>query len=91
MKTIKKKIWSEYFDDIASGKKKYELRLADFYVEEGDVLVLEEWDQKTKKYTGRTKERKITHVGEKWQLEDLLKYWTKEEIKEHKLQILSLE
>ena len=32
------------------GKKKFELRLGDFEVEEGDVLVLEEWDPKTKEY-----------------------------------------
>lgn len=45
MKKInKKKVWPEYFENILSGKKKYELRLNDFDVKEGDVLVLEEWD-----------------------------------------------
>lgn len=41
MASIKKKIWPEYFDAVASGKKKYELRLDDFVVKEGDTLVLE--------------------------------------------------
>ena len=53
MAVIKKKIWPEFFELVESGKKKFELRLNDFDIEEGDVLVLEEWDPKTKEYTGR--------------------------------------
>lgn len=53
MPLIHKKIWSKYFELVKAGKKRFELRLADFDVEEGDVLVLEEWDPETKKYTGR--------------------------------------
>ncbi len=41
MAIIHKKVWQEYFDKIISGKKKLELRLADFEVNEGDILVLE--------------------------------------------------
>ena len=40
---IIKKVLPDYFQDIVDGKKKYELRLNDFEVEPGDVLVLEEW------------------------------------------------
>ena len=58
---IKKKIWSEYFDLVASGKKKFELRLNDFDVKEGDMLVLEEWDPKKKKYTGRKLRKKVKY------------------------------
>lgn len=46
MTTINKKVWREYFEKIISGNKKLELRLADFEVNEGDTLVLEEWDKK---------------------------------------------
>jgi len=53
MATIKKKILPEYFELVKSGKKKFELRLVDFDIKEGDILVLEEWNPKTKKYTGR--------------------------------------
>lgn len=63
---IVKKILPEYFDLIASGKKKYEFRVADFDVEEGDVLVLEEWDSSdpaVRKPTGRTLEKIVTYVG----------------------------
>ncbi|MBI4709204.1 MAG: DUF3850 domain-containing protein [Candidatus Portnoybacteria bacterium] len=88
MATIKKKIWPEYFDDVASGKKKYELRLNDFKVKEGDTLILEEWDPRTKKYTGRKTEKKVTYVG-KFKVDRL--FWPEEEIKEKGIQIISLE
>lgn len=45
---IRKKIWPEFFEAVKSGKKRFEVRLADFKIKEGDKLVLEEWDQKQK-------------------------------------------
>jgi ASC-1-like (ASCH) protein len=60
---IVKKILPEYFELILSGKKKYEFRVADFDVDEGDVLVLEEWDSldhATRKPTGRVIEKTVT-------------------------------
>jgi len=62
MKKIKKKIWPEFFELIKSGKKKFELRLADFDIKEGDILILEEWDPKTKEYTGRKIEVKAKYI-----------------------------
>ncbi len=65
MARIVKKILPEYFDAIASGKKKFEFRVADFDVAEGDTLVLEEWDSldhATRKPTGRTLEKIVTYV-----------------------------
>ncbi len=88
MEIIKKKIWPEYFDAIVSGKKKFELRLNDFDVAEGDKLILEEWDPKTKEYTGRKIEKKVTYVL-KFKTDKL--FWPEEEIKEKGLQIISLE
>ena len=88
MATIKKKIWPEYFEAVASGKKKYELRLDDFEIAEGDTLLLEEWDPKTKKYTGRSVEKRVTYVG-KFKIDNL--FWSEEEIRQQGLQILSLE
>lgn len=87
MTVIKKKIRSEYFDAVASGAKKCELRLNDFEVNEGDILVLEEWDPKTKSYTGRSIEKKVTHVA-KFLLDTL--FWPKEEVEEKGIQIISL-
>jgi len=62
MAVIKKKIWPEYFEDVSSGRKKFELRLNDFDVKEGDTLILEEWDPKTKEYTARKTEKKVGYV-----------------------------
>jgi len=65
MKKIIKKILPEYFDEVASGRKKFEFRMADFEVEEGDVLVLEEWtsaDPKTREKTGRIIEKTVGYV-----------------------------
>lgn len=88
MAIIKKKIWPEYFDAVVSGKKKYELRLNDFDVGVGDALILEEWDPKTKQYTGRSIEKKVTYVG-KFKMDEL--FWPEKEVLEKGIQIMSLE
>jgi len=85
---IEKKILKEYFEAIASGKKKYELRLNDFEISEGDTLILREWNPETKMYTGRTINKKVTSVG-RFKLDEL--FWPKEEIEEKGIQIISLE
>ena len=90
MGIIKKKIWPEYFEAVASGKKKYELRLNDFEVNEGDLLMLEEWDPKTKSYTGQRVEKKVTYVG-KFTIDQLEMFWSKDEIQEKGIQIISME
>ena len=87
MAVIKKKIWPEYYDLVASGKKKFELRLADFKVKEGDTLLLEEWDPNTKEYTGRRLEKKVGYIL-RFSLDD---FGQKKEIKEKGLLIMSLE
>ena len=87
MSILKKKIWPEYFEAVASDKKKFELRLNDFEIAEGDTLVLEEWNPKTKKYTGRKIEKKVTYVL-KFKLDD---FGQKAEIEKNGLQIISLE
>jgi len=62
MTTIEKKIWPKYFEAVKTGKKKFELRLADFKIKKGDILVLEEWDPKKKEYTGRKIKRKVKYL-----------------------------
>jgi len=62
MATIRKTLGPEYFELIKSGKKRFELRVADFDLKEGDTLILEEWDPKTKKRTGREIEKKVGYV-----------------------------
>lgn len=85
---IHKKIWPEYFEAVVSGKKKYELRLDDFEIKAGDILVLEEWDPITKSYTGRKLEKPVTYVG-KFKIDKL--FWSEEDILKNGLQIISLD
>lgn len=88
MAIIKKKTWPEYFDLIASGKKKFDLRLNDFKVNEGDTLIFEEFDIATETYTGRSIEKKVTYVKQ-FKIDEL--FWPKEEILEKGIQVISLE
>jgi ribosomal protein S17 len=76
MKRIEKKTWPELFDKVLSGEKNFDLRLAEFECEKGDILVLKEWDPKTKQYTGRELEKEITFVIK---TKDI-KFWSKEEM-----------
>lgn len=84
MRIIKKKIWPEYFNNIEAGKKKFELRLADFEIEEGDKLLLQEWDPETKEYTGRELEVEAKYILKF----DLNKFGQKEDIEKHGLYII---
>lgn len=84
---IKKKAWPELFKEILSGKKKFDLRLGDSDYKEGDILILEEWDPKTEKYTGRKIEKKIGFV---LNTKDL-KFWKKEDIDKFGLAVMSLD
>ena len=84
MATIKKKAWPEIFELIASGKKKFDLRLADFNVKEGDIILLEEWNSETKQYTGRKIEKIVDYVLH-FKLDD---FGQKEEIKEKGLLVI---
>ncbi|MCX6789723.1 MAG: DUF3850 domain-containing protein [Candidatus Gribaldobacteria bacterium] len=86
MKIIKKKTWPEYFELVLAGKKKFDLRLADFDIEEGDILVLEEWDPQTKEYTGRKIEKKVDYVL-KLRLDD---FGQKEKIEKDGLLVIQL-
>lgn len=89
MTKISKKVWPKYFEKILSGKKNYELRLADFEVKPGDILILKEWNPKNEKYTGREVKKTVTYVGI-FKEKDLHDFWPKEKIKKHGLQIISL-
>ena len=82
---IEKKVWPKYFQKILEGKKTYELRLANWECNEGDILVLKEWDPETKEFTGRIIEKEVTYVGK---TKDI-KFWSEEEIDKYGFQIIS--
>ncbi len=87
MPTIHKKILPQYFDLIALGKKKFELRLADFEVKEGDVLVLEEWDKVKNVYTGRKLEVTASYVLKTKDCD----FWLPEDVEKYGFQIIGFE
>jgi hypothetical protein len=68
MKTHELKSWPEFFADVATGKKNFELRRNDRDYRPGDELVLREWepgdhpDRATARYTGREHRVIVTYV-----------------------------
>lgn len=80
-----KKILPEYFQKILDGQKTYELRLADWECRAGDILVLQEWDPKTKQFTGREIDKEVTYVGKTKDIN----LWPAEEIEKYGYQIIS--
>lgn len=89
MNKIEKKVWPEYFQEIIEGNKTFELRLNDFEINTGDILVLKEWNPETKEYTGRELEKEVGYVG-KWKIDDLTKFWPIEDIESKGVQVISL-
>jgi ribosomal protein S17 len=85
VKKIEKKTWPGAFEKIVSGEKTFDARIDNFDIKKGDLLVLKEWDPKTKKYTGRTLEKKVTFVLKT----KTSKFWEKEDLKKYGLQIIS--
>ena len=51
-----------YFKDIVSGEKTFEVRAADRPFTKGDAIVLQEYLQETKTYTGEEWEGTITYI-----------------------------
>jgi len=85
MNVIEKKVWPEFFDDL--NKAKLELRLADFSLKQGDIIVFKEWDPKTKKYTGKSISKRVKSI-----LKDFpTRFWSKDEIEKFGLYIIELE
>lgn len=78
MRRIEKKTWPMLFEKVLNGEKNFDLRIAEFECEVGDILVLREWDPETKDYTGRELEKELTFV---MKTKDL-KFWSQEDIEE---------
>ena len=84
---IRKKTWPELFQKMLDGKKTTDLRLADFEIKEGDVLVLEEYNPETKSYTGRVLKKRVKNLN-KVKLTD---FHSPEDISKHGHWIIELE
>lgn len=86
MKIIKR-VQQRYFEEVAKGKKRFEVRLADFECKPGDTLVLKEQKQGTKNFTGRKIELEVLY---KLNTKDIEKFYTKEEINKYGFIILAI-
>lgn len=87
MRKIVKKVQSKYFNAVREGRKPFEVRLADFRCNEGDILVLKEQKDETKELTGREEELEVLF---KIHTKDMEKFHTKEEIKRYGFVVLGI-
>lgn len=62
MATHELKTWMPYFEDVASGKKNFEVRKNDRNFQVGDIVILREWSWNTGGYTSRGTGRIISYV-----------------------------
>jgi ASC-1-like (ASCH) protein len=62
MAVVEKKCWPDFFEKIATGEKSAEIRLADFKINEGDTMLLKEFDPTTKKFSGREIKKKCKAI-----------------------------
>lgn len=83
---VELKVYSEWFEKIASGEKKFELRLGDKNINEGDVLILREIDE-NRAFTGRELKKNVNGVI---RTKDL-NYWSDEEINKEGFVIASFD
>lgn len=79
-------MWPESYEKVLSGDKTYDIRLADWLIEQGDTIVFQEWDPDTKEYTGREMRKRVGYVGrtKDWEV------WPKEHIEKYGYQAISL-
>jgi len=81
------KVTPEFFEPLADGTKKYEIRLGEKPINKGDVVLLHEYDPEQNKLTGRTLEKKVTFVINTKRL----LFWSEADIEKWGLSIYSLD
>jgi ASC-1-like (ASCH) protein len=84
---IEKRVQSKYFNAVLEGRKRFEVRLADFKCKEGDTLVLKEQKQGTKNLTGRKLECEVLY---KFNTKTMGKFYKKREIERYGLVVLAI-
>ena len=65
-----------------------DFRLADFDLKPGDQIVFQEWDPKTKKYTGREYIKRVKKVIK---CESPTRYWKPKQLNKHGLHLMEFE
>lgn len=85
--THHKKTWPDYFQMLKDGKKKFDVRLADLEVQEGDNIIFDEWDPALKDFTGRKLDMNVTFV---LKTKDL-PYWSDRDVNKHGFIVMQVE
>lgn len=85
-KEIHKKTVSSLFKEMKSGNKSFDVRLADWQCEAGDILILDEIDDVTKVPTGRFARKKVGYVLNTLETS----FFSKRDIEKYGLQVISL-
>ncbi len=62
MKVHRLKTWPGYFQDVIDGRKSFEVRFDDRGFALENILILEEYDQKQQRYTGRVTWVKVKRI-----------------------------
>lgn len=88
MKVIEKKIYPPYFSFLRDNRKTFELRINDFECDEGDTITFREYIPIIG-YTGRETTKTVGYVL-KGNYQDLIKYFGRDKVEQHGLQIISL-
>ena len=83
---IEKKCWPDLFDEVESGRKSFDMRVADFDCSPGDTIVLKEWDPGTASFTGRVLEKEITFVLRT----KGTPFWKEDDVEKHGFLVMSL-
>lgn len=86
MSEIHKKAFSALFAEVASGRKTFDLRLADFNCKPGDILILDEVDEVDMRPTGRSVRKRVGYVLKTKDLD----FFSAEDIQAYGYQVMSL-
>lgn len=84
---IEKKVQENYFRDVYEGRKPFEVRLADFKCKPGDVLVLLEQKQGTRRLTSRRVKLEVLY---KFNTKTMRKFHTRKEIDKYGFVVLGI-
>ena len=66
----KLKVWTEFYVDLESGLKKFEIRINDRDYKVGDYLLLCDYNKNTDEYSGKEIFKQITYIVEGFGLKD---------------------
>jgi hypothetical protein len=86
MREIHKKAYPALFAEVLSGRKSFDLRLADFKCEPGDTLVLDEVRESDKTLTGRSLRKKVGFVLKTKELD----FFDLSDVERYGFQVMSL-